>query len=249
MWCLVLWLAFTATQDPVRIGITGLLMGRKRPVHNLFAYWLGLLVMGFGFAMVALFLARDFALSVQGSVAAAFASPIVPPIQMLLGVLALAAATRMVLRTPLLQAVPAPMAGGDAAVLVLEAEPPKPPTRLSRLTARLSWTSALEGKSVGMSFVAGLCTSTQLLEFSGAMVVIATSRTTVLTQISAALVFTVLTFAIVEIPLICYLIAPSRTQFIFEQFHGWLSARRRPITIFLIYALGVILLMNGLGKL
>lgn len=249
MWYFVLMLGITAAQDPVRIGIAAVLVARPRPIHNLFAYWLGLMITGFGFALVALFLLHDFAHSIQRTVSSIYASPIVPPIQVLLGVLALSAAAVVAMRPSMRQPVPAPVPAGDGAVLVLEPEPPKPPTLFSRLAARLSWTSRLEGRSVGMAFIAGLGTSTGAVEFSAAMVIIAASGAAAVVQIGAALMFTLVAFTIVELPLVCHLVWPSKTQVVVLQFHSWLRAHSRPIAVFGLSMFGVYLLTKGVGRL
>ncbi len=248
MWYLVLMFGITAAQDPVRIGIAAFLVAGSRPMHNLFAYWLGLMITGFGFALAALFLLHDFAHSIQRIVSSIYASPIVPPVQILIGVLALSAAAVLAMRS-VRQPIPAPVPGGDSSVLVLEPEPATPPNLFSRLVARLSWTSRLEGKSVGMAFVAGLGTSTGAVEFSAAMVIIAASGAAASVQIGAALMFTLEAFAIVELPLICHLVWPSKTQVIVLQFHSWLRAHSRPIAVFSLSVFGVYLLTKGVGRL
>ncbi|MGO9384001.1 MAG: GAP family protein [Mycobacterium sp.] len=249
MWYLVLMFAITAAQDPVRIGVTALLVARPRSMHNLLAYWLGLMITGFGAALASLFLLDDFLMPITRALGSAFASPIVPPIQVVLGVVAISVAAMLAVRSPARQAAPAAVAAGDSSVLVLEPHPPKPPTMFSRLSERLSWTSRLEGRSVGMSFIAGLFTSTQIVEFSGAMMVIVASRATALMQIAAALVFTLVAFAITEIPLVCHLVSPARTQVVVTQVHSWLCAHRRPIIVFGLGCFGFFLTLKGLNRL
>ena len=46
MWNSVLVLAFLVALNPVRLGITLLVISRPRPVHNLLAYWVGSMMMG-----------------------------------------------------------------------------------------------------------------------------------------------------------------------------------------------------------
>lgn len=248
MWYLVLMFGITAAQDPVRIGITAFLVAGRRPMHNLFAYWLGLMITGFGFALIALFLLHDFAHSIQRTASSIYASPIVPPVQILIGVFALSAAAVLAMRS-VRQPVPAPVPAGDSSVLVLEPEPSQPPNLFSRLAARLSWTSRLEGKSVGMAFIAGLGTSTGAVEFSAAMVIIAASGANAGVQIGAALMFTLEAFAIVELPLICHLVWPSKTQVIAQQFHSWLRAHSRSIVVFGLGCFGFFLASKGLNRL
>ena len=244
MWSAVLLFGIIAAQDPVRIGIMALLISRPRPLSNLLAYWAGLMATGFGAALAALFLLHDFLIPVVRLVHSIAAHPAVPPIQIVLGVLAISAAATLALPRSVRQTAYALMPAGDPAPQTMEAESSK---GFSRLTLpRLSWTAVLEGKSLGMPFVAGLCTSTQLLEFWGAMLVILASGAAVGTQVAAALVFTLVAYTITEIPLVAYLVTPARTQAVVMGIHGWLCSRRRTIFAVLIGAFGAMILAKGL---
>lgn len=255
MWYAVLFFGFTAAQDPVRIGIMACLISGPRPMLNVFAYWLGLMATGFGAALAALFLLHDFMLPVMRVVSTAATSPVVPPIQIILGVLALSTAAMLAAPSSVRQAAYALMpAGGRPSEQVLQmpsvgdtSEQPvqrKTPT----IFARLSLASPVEGRSLGMAFVAGLCTSTQLVEFWGAMMVILASGAGAGAQVGAALMFTLVAFTIIEIPLISCLVAPAKTQAVVMQLHDWLRTRRRPIFTFMLAAIGVFMVANGVGS-
>jgi hypothetical protein len=244
MWAAVVFFAFTAAQDPVRIGIIVLLISRPRPLPNVFAYWLGLMTTGFGAALAALFLLRDFLLPVARVVTSAAASPVVPPIQIVLGVLALSTAAMLAAPSSVRQAAHALVPGGDSSALVVQQ---KTPSAFATICARLSWTGLLEGRSLGMALVAGLCTSTQLVEFWGAMMVILASGKGAAAQVGAALMFTLLAFTIIEIPLVSCLIAPAKTQAIVMQLHDRLRTHRRPILAFMLGAMGVLMVTSGVG--
>jgi hypothetical protein len=242
MWGLVLFFGLNAAQDPVRIGIMALLISRPRPVPNLLAYWLGLMAAGFGAALVAMFLLHDFILPVMHVVTAAAANPVVPRIEIALGVLALSTAAMQAAGFSVRQAAHALMPGGDSSALVLQ---PKTPTVFSRLPL----SGLYKPRSLGMAFVAGLCTSTQLVEFWGAMMVILASGAGASSQVSAALMFTLLAFAMVEIPLVSYLVAPAKTQAVVMQLHCWFRAHRRPIVVFVLAVVGVVMMTKGVGRL
>jgi hypothetical protein len=241
MWGTVLVFALIAATEPVRMGITAFLISCPRPMLNLLAYWLGLMAASIGAALVALFLLRDFMLPVVRVVTSVAASPVVPPTQIALGVLALTTAAMLAVRSSVRQAAHAPMPGGDPSALVLE-----PKTRT--VFSRLSWPALLEGKSAGMAFVAGLGTSTQLIEYWGAILAILVSGTAAGTQISAVLVYTLVAFAIVEIPLVGHLASPAKAQAVIMQLHDWIRARRRPVFALFIGAVGVLLIANGVAN-
>jgi hypothetical protein len=239
MWAAVVIFALTAAQDPVRIGIVGLLVARPRPICNLFAYWLGLMTTGFGAALAALFLLSDFMPPIVRFLAAVAANPIIPPTKIAVGVLALAVAATLAAPTSVRQAALAPIRMGDPPGL---APQPKTPTVFSRLRG------PLERGSPKIAFLAGLCTSTQIGEFGGAMIVILASEAAAGTKVSAALMFTLLAFAVAEIPLVSYLVLPGKTQATVMQLRDWVGAHRRPIFVFILSVVGLWMVINGLGK-
>ncbi|WP_293001974.1 GAP family protein [Mycobacterium sp.] len=248
MWSAVLLFGIIAAQDPVRIGIMALLISRPRPLANLLAYWCGLMATGFGAALASLFLLHDFLGPVVRLTHSIARHPALPPIQIAVGLIALSGAAMLAMPRPVRQATYALIPVSDPAAPVIE--PGKAPTVFSRIPLpRLSWTAALEGRSLRMPFVAGLCTSTQLLEFWGAMLVIMASGAAAGTQVAAALVFTLVAYTLTELPLVAYLMAPGKTQAVVMGMHGWLAARRRPIFAVLLGALGVMMLAKGVGGL
>jgi hypothetical protein len=252
MWGLVLLFALSAAQDPIRIGVMALLIARPRPMHNLLAYWLGLMATGFGAALAALFGLHSFLLPVGRVVSSVARHPAVPFAQIAFGALVLSAAAMLAGRLSLSQAphaavVGAAMPNGDPSPLELH---PKTPNLFARLSS--SWSGLLEnmieGQSVKTAFAAGMCTSTQVIECGAAMVAILASGAAASTQLSAALLFTVVAFAIVEIPLVSCLVAPTKTQAVVMRLHDWLRAHRGQVFIIVLGVVGALALVNGLGK-
>lgn len=252
MWGLVLLFALSAAQDPVRIGVMALLIARPRPMHNLLAYWAGLMATGFGAALAALFGLHDLLLPVVRVVTSVATNPVVPPAQIALGGLALSTAATLAMRCSLRQAPHAAMAGaampgGDPSLPELQ---PKTPSAFARLSS--SWCglleSMVEGRSLRTAFVAGLCTSTQIIECGAAMIAILAAGAGAGTKVSAALMFTLVAFAIVEIPLISCLVAPAKTQNVVMRLHGLLCTHRRQIFIVILGVVGVFTLVSGVGK-
>jgi hypothetical protein len=242
MWGAVLFFGFSAAQDPLRIGIMALLISRSRPAPNLLAYWLGLMASGLGAALAALFLLHDFMLPVMRVVTSVATNPVVPPIQIALGLLALSTASMLAVPSSVRQAAYTLVPGGGPSALVRQRKAPM-------LFSRLSWNAMLQGGSLWIAFVAGLFTSTQLVEFWGAMLVILASGASAGTQASAALMFTLAAFAIVEIPLVSCLLSPAKTLAVVMQLQGWLRAHRGPIFVFILSVVGVWMVVKGAGKL
>jgi Sap, sulfolipid-1-addressing protein len=246
MWATVLMLAFISATEPIRIGIAAFLIALPRPMHNLFAYWLGLMTSGFGIALVTLFFLRDFALPIAKRISAFFEIPVVPPIQISIGVVALAVMAGLVVRASLRSRVPVgdsvvsgPM-GGPPVLL----DEPSTPGVFARMSA---WTTRLEGGSTKMAFVAGLSTSMPPVEYWGAVMAILATGAVGGPQIAAMLVFVLVAFAIAEIPLICYLIAPAKTKLAITQLHAWLNANRRPLLLGILGMFGFMMIANGAG--
>src|SRR5262245_11857067 len=86
-------MALTAMVDPLRIGITVLVVSRERPMLQLLAFWLGGLARGFTVGFGVLFLLRDFALKFMQHEASATASGGVAIIQIVVGAVAMTIAT------------------------------------------------------------------------------------------------------------------------------------------------------------
>jgi Sap, sulfolipid-1-addressing protein len=214
----VLVLSVLVAMDPVRIGITALLISRPRPMLNLFAIWLGGMASGIAAALVVLIFLRDLALSLMREVGSASSSSTVAYIHVSIGVLAVLTAARLWAR----QHAPVPVAGGDSSVLVLE---PKTATRSSRLSIR----GHLDGESLVVPFVAGLALATPPVEYLAAMVAILASGASVAEQLGAAQFFTVVAFTAVEVPLITYLAMPAKTLAVVQRLNEWISDRRHAI--------------------
>jgi len=67
--------------------------------------------------------------------------------------------------------------------------------------------------------------------------------------VGALVLFHVVAFALVELPLFSYLAAPERTRQTLLAFHGWLRARGRLEIAALLAVIGCVLLGAGLSGL
>jgi hypothetical protein len=141
--------------------------------------------------------------------------------------------------------VPVPIGGPTGA----ELQPNKTSTFSLRALSRISWPALVERGSVGMAFMAGLAMSAPPLEFWGAVLAIGASGATGGTQVSAVVVFMLVGYAIAEIPLICYLAAPSKTRSVVARLHAWLGLHRKPIFLSCLGAFGVLMIAGGVGGL
>ena len=241
MWGTVLFFAALAATDPIRLGIAVLLVSRPRPILNLFAFWLGGMATSAVAALAVVLVLRDVTLSFSRVVLSAVTNPAVAQIQIAVGLLVLPIAALIASRISFRQrARVAEMVGAPSPLPVEQSAP----TVLSRLSIR----AHLENGSPGVAFIAGLGSATPPVEYLAAIVAILASGAAAGTQISAALIFAVVAFVVAEIPLVSYLATPGKTQVVMMQLHGWMRARRRPILAFIVAAMGIFLVVTGVGN-
>jgi hypothetical protein len=275
MWSTVLILAVLVALNPLRLGLTLLLISRSRPVQNLFAYWIGNLTSGLPMMVVPLTLLHvtpafeSFAKDVAKSSA-------VRHIQIGSGVFALAVAALMTVhflarsreqarqRAQVSTGVATHgrhrRGGGTTSTLVLDSNTP---TTLSRLLdrARDAQTeggsayqrllgrahNAWENGSLWVAFVIGLANFPAPDVVLMLLAIIVASGAAVATQVSAAVVFIIGILAVAEITLVSYLVTPAKTQAGLRLLHDWAWAHRRKILIAVAVTGGISLLANGMG--
>lgn len=112
-----------------------------------------------------------------------------------------------------------------------------PPAWLNRL---------LDGQSLRVAGVAGLGIALPSIDYLAALAVIAAGAGAPEVRFAALVTFNVVAFALVEIPLVAYLVAPQRTHAAMTALHGWVRARRRREVAVLLAVVGVVLLTAGL---
>jgi hypothetical protein len=236
MWSAVFFLSLVVAMDPVRVGITTLLLSRPRPVLNLFVFWLGGMTAGITVALVVLLFLRDLALPVLRVAISTVSSPTAAHVQVVIGVVAVLIAARFWAR----RREPAAVTGANASG----------PLYPNTLTApgRLSIRERLECGSLVMVFVAGLALATPPVEYMAALIMILASTATVGAQVGAALMFTLVAFTVVEVPLIGYLTTPAKTLVVVRRLNEWIRGHQQAIPSVLIGVVGALLLATGMGK-
>jgi hypothetical protein len=236
MWATVLVFALMAATDPMRIGIAVMLISRPRPVANLFAFWLGGMVTGAAAALMALLVLREVAPMLTERLTATAGSAGMRHTQVAVGVLAVLAAAYIAWNTSVRQRVTVPV--GDTPVVRSR------PGTIGRLSARAG--TALESGSPWVSFLVGLGSATPPIECLLVLTAIMASGAAIGAQITAAMTFTVLAFAIVEIPLISYLVNPAATSAFMMRVQVWVQGRRRPILAALLAMGGAFFVATGI---
>jgi hypothetical protein len=238
MWGMVFMVALFTAPNPVHLGIAVLLLSRPRPLLNLLAFWLGGLVVGFA-GLGGLVLLRDSLPTVAQNVSSTVAGFTGGHTRIIIGVLALLIAALTAVGFSVRQRARVPIRSGDTS-----AQPPGLPTAFSRLSARTH--HAMEGGRPWIGFVAGLAFAIPPVEYLVALTVILASGAAIGAQLSAALMFTMVVLAVVEVPLVSYLVTPAKTRAVTLQLHNWVRARRRQTLAVIVAVAGVLLVATGM---
>ncbi|MCV7259848.1 GAP family protein [Mycobacterium shimoidei] len=114
------------------------------------------------------------------------------------------------------------------------------PARLAMPARRL-----MSGASLLVAGIAGLGIALPSVDYLAALAVILASGAAALTQVAVLLMFHVVAFALVEIPLLAYLLAPKATARWVAALHDWIRSRRRTDAAILVAAVGCVFLAVG----
>jgi hypothetical protein len=225
MWITILVMAVAISLEPFRIGMTVLMLNRPRPMLQLLAFLSGGFAMGISVGLVVLFVLQPRLLESKHFT--------LPKVQIAIGVLALLGSA--VVATNIL----AGRFGGRASAgdeAGAEASPGRLSTRVRHL---------LRGRSLWIAAVAGLGIALPSVDYLAALAVILASGTTATTQAGALLAFNVVAFALVEIPLAAYLLAPEKTRASMTALNDWIRSRRRREVAALLAGVGCVLIVIG----
>lgn len=223
MWITLLVMAVAVSLEPFRVGMTVLMINRPRPARQLLAFLTGGFAMGLVVGVVALFLLRP---------ALGTARFTLPWVQIVVGAVLLVNAALVVAGVW--------SRGLDAANLA--------DSRFGPFAVRAR--RVIEGRSLWTAGLAGLGIALPSVDYLAALALIAASGAATTMQLGAMLAFNVVAFALVEVPLLCYLVAPQRTRAALAALYDWLRARgRRGVGALLAVAGGVLLVVGlaGLG--
>jgi len=254
MWTLVLMFGLGLAIDPVRLALTMVMISRRRPILNLLAFWLGGITAGIGIGVVVLLMMREAALvaiRTVGSVITHVRTATVifdgARFQIIMGLLLLVTLTVSEIRKR--AAANSPVArvtsggGGNVATLVDERPSRNPFVRLGAISQNL-----LDCDRIWPAFAIGF---SSFPPYEGVVLLafIMASGAAVGTQFGALMVFFLILFAAVEIPLVAYLVSPDKTQVVMLKLQDWLRIHRPQIAKFIIGGTGIVLLVGGVAAL
>ncbi|OJZ66277.1 hypothetical protein BRW65_27015 [Mycobacterium paraffinicum] len=140
---------------------------------------------------------------------------------------------------------------GLLALLVAVAVAVDLPARLGSRTTRMATPARrlLSGHSLSVAGIAGLGIALPSVDYLAALAVILASGTAVLTQLAVLFLFNVVAFALVEFPLLAYLLAPKATATSVAALHNWIRSRRRLDVAVLLAVVGGVVLALGVAGL
>lgn len=221
-------MALAVSLEPFRIGMTVLMLNRPKPLLQLLAFVAGGFAMGLTVGATVLFLLRRVLLRSTYFT--------LPRVQILIGALALAAAAGLAAK------IAADRRRGSRGV-----PPDRDRAGPAWLTTRLR--RLLDGRSLWVAAAAGLGIALPSVDYLAALALILASGAPVKTQLGALLMFNVIAFSLVEIPLVAYLLAPTATRAAMTALQDWIRSRRRIEVAGLLVAVGLVLLAAGLADL
>ena len=256
MWAAVLYIGLVMATDPIRLGLALVLVTRRRPVLNLFAFWLGGMVAGIVVATAVLVLARDIALPVIQAGLSAFAqlrSNIVilagGRLNITLGVIALLAALVLSARHRAREKTLAGAGVGDASDVALQPRPTTPIARMGACAHSMLNQDVAKYGSVLPAFVVGLASSAPPIETVTALTIIMASKAAISVQFGAFLVFILLVLTVIEIPLLGYLAMPQKTDALMMRLQDWVRAYGRKLTQGMLVVMGLVGVVQGVASL
>ncbi|MGP4055174.1 GAP family protein [Mycobacterium sp. 4D054] len=221
MWFPLLLMAVAVSLEPFRIGMTVLMINRPRPALQLLALLGGGFAMGTAVGVVVLFVLRPALDSAHFTL---------PRVQIVVGAILLLNAALVAVGV---------LGGGRGDGSSGE--------RFAPLAIRAR--RLLEGRSLWTAGVAGLGLALPSVDYLAALALIVASGAAAGVQFGALMAFNVVALALVEIPLLCHLIAPDRTRAALSALYGWLRAQGRRGVSVLLAAVGGVLLAVGLTAL
>lgn len=228
MWIPILVMALAVSLEPFRIGMTVLMLNRRRPMLQLFAFLSGGFAMGISVGLVVIFVFRR---RLGGSTHLTL-----PTVQMLIGGLAVLIAAMLAIRIAVdrfRRGRPIPSGG-------VERE-----TRVQKLQMWLR--QLLTGRQLWVAALAGLGIALPSVDYLAALAVILASGAAATQQVAALLLYNVVAFALVEVSLLAYLLAPGTTRRSLTALNTWVGSRRRLEVVGLLLVVGVVLLAIGIA--
>jgi len=245
MWGTVLLMAIVTAVDPAQVGPVAYILSRRSPMRGLVAYLIG----GLGVSLIA----GSVIVFALGLADIGKSSSIPPGVEIAVGAFALFVAAlaasgfvgrlRDRVRSRHVSDQPADeLAGGGDSRPGLEKLP-----GFDKLPRRIQ--GALRSESPWLAWVYGVAYGMPGAYYLAAIAAILKAGVGTAEQVGALLVFNVVAFAVAEVPLASFAVAPEQTRARLDQLDSWASTHRRLVVTVLASIVGVYLILVGVSKL
>ncbi|MBN9636875.1 MAG: GAP family protein [Actinobacteria bacterium] len=250
MWGSVAVLALPIAFDPVRLGVNLLLISRPRPAQNLLVYWVGCVTASVMLLLLPLLALHFTDLAWVHDLAnpRTSASAAMRYIQVIAGALLLAIAAMVAVRTVTRKRAPDDDVSPISKILQRGREAPlEGASAAQRLLARAhhAWESGALWVAAVVGFWAGPNPSLVLF----ALTTILASGAAIGTQLGVAMVFIVMSLAVVEVVLLCNVVTPAKTQVVLRKVHDWARGYQQQILVAIMTLVGLAFVAKGTGLL
>nr|WP_231986352.1 GAP family protein [Mycobacterium sp. E2479] len=245
--------------NPVLLGLILLLISRPRPVQSLLACWVGCLITNVPallVPLVALHVMPAFR-STAHELAAAGPNSMARHIQVGLGVLGLAIAALILVRSRARRSMPAQVANFSTAKLDSNESGLSLPqgrdddaanereSAIRRLVGHVN--DAWENGSLWVAVLVGMSILPGPLLVLLVDTTIVASGAPIGTQVIAAIAFVVGMLAVFEITLLSYLLTPEKTKAVLQPLHEWALAHRAQVLAAIFAVVSLSLVARGAG--
>jgi hypothetical protein len=235
MWPTVLVLASSVIFEPVRLGLVVLLLNRPRPMLQLLSFLCSGFAVCIGFGLVVVFVLRHVPM---------IGSCTLAETRIAIGLLVLLIAAVLTTNISLTRQTQGSTAvGGHADVIAVE---PAPRNSLEKLSTRAKY--LLQDSSLWVAGVSGAL-NLPSANYMAALIFILASGAAPGGQVRALLMFNVVAFTLVGIPLLSYLAAPQKTRVLLEALQAWVRSRRRRDVAAVLGIAGSAMLVLGISGL
>lgn len=255
MWGFVLGMALLWALNPVLLGLVLLLISRPRPLQNLFVCWVGCLIANVPALLIPLVMLHVMPgfRSIAHDLATAGPNSAARHIQLGMGVLGLAVATVIAVRSRTRQREDVLAPVGDFTPSAISLPPSRDQDgstqRRSAIRRLIGYANnAWESGSLWVALLVGLT-----FVPAGPVMVLLVDTTIVAsgapigTQVIAAVAFVVGMFAVFEITLVSHLLSPTKTQAVLQPLHEWALAHRLQVLAAVFAVVGLSLVARGAG--
>lgn len=245
MWGTVLLMAVVVAVDPAQVGAVAYILSRPRAMRLLVAYFIG----GFGVSLIA----GAAILFVLDGVGVGQGSSIPPGIEIAVGALALLVAALVAsgVAGRLRDRGKSRRVSGQLADEPTSPDEGRPGLEklpgFEKLPHRLQ--DALHNDSPWIAWVYGVGFGLPSAYYLAALAAILKSGVGTAAQIGALLLFSLVAFAVAEIPLVSFAVAPEATRVRVDQLYAWVSTHQRIVVTILASIVGVYLILIGISKL